>query len=63
MENKSPDLALLKQREAVLLLFGYDYSLKNIVYDISEPYKINLDEFMMKNYHFNVKPEQFAYLN
>lgn len=62
LENKSPELALLKQKEALLLLFGYDSSLKNILYDISEPYKINLEEFMLKNYHFNVKLDRFAYL-
>nr|WP_315025997.1 AraC family transcriptional regulator [uncultured Chryseobacterium sp.] len=62
LENKSPELALLKQREALLLLFRYDQSLKNILYDISDPYKINLEEFMMKNYHFNVKLDRFAYL-
>ncbi|MFZ4931797.1 helix-turn-helix domain-containing protein [Chryseobacterium sp. Mn2064] len=62
LENKSPELALLKQKEALLLLFRHDPSLKNILYDISDPYKINLEEFMQKNYHFNVKLDRFAYL-
>ncbi|AZA80850.1 AraC family transcriptional regulator [Chryseobacterium lactis] len=62
LENRSLELALLKQKEALLLLFGHDESLKNIVYDISDPYKINLEEFMLKNYHFNVKLDRFAYL-
>ncbi|AZB30054.1 AraC family transcriptional regulator [Chryseobacterium balustinum] len=60
--NKSPELAILKQKEALLLLFGHNPSLKNILYDISNPHKINLEEFMQKNYHFNVKLPRFAYL-
>lgn len=62
LENKSPELALLKQKEALLLLFSHDPSLKNVLYDVSEPYKVNLEEFMQKNYHFNVKLDRFAYL-
>ncbi|PWN69958.1 AraC family transcriptional regulator [Chryseobacterium phosphatilyticum] len=62
LENKSPELALVKQKEALLLLFEYDISFKNILYDISDPYKINLEEFMLRNYHFNVKLDRFAYL-
>ncbi|MDQ0783290.1 AraC family transcriptional regulator [Chryseobacterium sp. W4I1] len=62
LENKSPELALLKQKEALLLLFGHDQSFKNILYDISNPYKIDLEGFMIKNYHFNVKLDRFAYL-
>ncbi|MCT2562413.1 helix-turn-helix domain-containing protein [Chryseobacterium herbae] len=62
LENKSPELALLKQKEALFLLFGHDPSLKNILYDISDPHKIDLEGFMQKNYHFNVKLDRFAYL-
>lgn len=62
LENKSPELALLKQKEALILLFGYDPLLKNILYDISDPYKIDLEGFMLRNYHFNVKLDRFAYL-
>lgn len=62
LENKSPELALLKQKEALILLFGHDPLLKNILYDISAPYKIDLEGFMLRNYHFNVKLDRFAYL-
>lgn len=62
LENKSPELALLKQKEALILLFTHDQSMKNILYDISDPYKIDLEGFMLKNYHFNVKLDRFAYL-
>ncbi|KXH85891.1 helix-turn-helix domain-containing protein [Chryseobacterium kwangjuense] len=62
LENKSPELALLKQKEALILLFGHDPLLKNILYDVSAPYKIDLEGFMLRNYHFNVKLDRFAYL-
>jgi len=62
LENKSPELALLKQKEALILLFRHDPSLKNILYDISDPHKIDLEKFMLRNYHFNVKLDRFAYL-
>lgn len=58
----STDLVRLKQKEALLLLLKYDETLKDVLFDFSEPYKIDLDAFMNQNYHFNVKVERFAYL-
>lgn len=62
LENKAPDLILLKQKEALLLLFAHNPQLKDILFDFSDPYKINLEAFMQKNFHFNVKLDRFAYL-
>jgi AraC-like DNA-binding protein len=62
LENKAPELIALKQQEALMLLFAYDKNLKKILLDFSEPHKINLEEFMQMNFHFNVKLERFAYL-
>jgi AraC-like DNA-binding protein len=62
LENKAPELLQLKQKEAIVLLLAYDKNLKNILFDFSAPHKINLEEFMQKNYHFNVRLERFAYL-
>ncbi|RFS21759.1 AraC family transcriptional regulator [Chitinophaga silvatica] len=62
LENKAPELLELKQKEALMLLFAYDKNLKKVLFDFSEPHKLNLEEFMQKNYHFNVKLERFAYL-
>ncbi|NIG55752.1 helix-turn-helix transcriptional regulator [Chitinophaga sp. Cy-1792] len=62
LENKSPELLHIKQKEALMLLFAYDKNLKRVLFDFTEPYKINLEEFMQQNYHFNVKLERFAYL-
>jgi AraC-like DNA-binding protein len=43
-------------------LFAQDKGLKNVLFDFSAPYKIDLEAFMQKNYHFNVGLERFAYL-
>jgi len=56
------ELLKLKQKEALLILLGYDPSLKNVLFDFSEPYKIDLGAFMEKNFHFNVSLERFSYL-
>ena len=58
----SEEILKLKQKEALLLLLNYDPSLKDILFDFSEPYKIDIESFMNKNFHFNVNVERFAYL-
>lgn len=62
LDNKAPELLALKQQEALMLLFRHDPGLKHILLDLSDPYKIDLEAFMQKNYHFNVRLERFAYL-
>ena len=57
--NKLTDLKL---KEALLLLLQVNPELKNILFDFSEPGKIDLEGFMNKNYHFNVELKRFAYL-
>ncbi|TCC96555.1 helix-turn-helix domain-containing protein [Pedobacter hiemivivus] len=52
----------LKIKEAILLLLQINPDLKNILFDFSEPHKIDLEAFMNKNYHFNVHLDRFAYL-
>nr|WP_199077455.1 AraC family transcriptional regulator [Pedobacter sp. ASV19] len=61
-ETSSIELLRLKQKEALLVLLRYDPALKNILFDFSEPYKIDLGAFMEKNFHFNVSLERFSYL-
>ncbi|MDH5033734.1 MULTISPECIES: helix-turn-helix domain-containing protein [Chryseobacterium] len=58
----SEEILKLKQKEALLLLLNYDPGLKDILFDFSEPYKIDIESFMNKNFHFNVNVERFAYL-
>lgn len=52
----------LKLKEGIMLILQSKPELNNILFDFTEPYKINLEEFMNKNYHFNVHLERFAYL-
>ena len=56
------DLLFLKQKEAILLLLKLVPAFKNVLFDFSEPGKIDLEAFMEKNYHFNVLLKRFAYL-
>lgn len=52
----------LKKKEIILLLLKTDPALKNILFDFSDPDKIDLEFFMNKNFRFNVSLERFSYL-
>lgn len=58
----TPRLAELKIREAIELLLQSNPDFKLILFDFSEPYKIDLEEYMNQNYMFNVSVESFARL-
>lgn len=58
----SNDLQRLKLREAILILLQANPGLKDVLFDFSDPGKIDLEGFMNKNYHFNVHLNRFAYL-
>ncbi|WP_090604268.1 helix-turn-helix domain-containing protein [Parapedobacter koreensis] len=62
--NNNSDMTLirLKQKEALILLLKYDITLKDVLFDFTPPYKIDLESFMNKNFHFNVHLDRFAYL-
>lgn len=60
--STSAELIRLKQKEALILMLAYDPDLKDVLFDFSEPYKIDIKSFMDKNFHFNAKIERFAYL-
>src|SRR3954467_8325045 len=53
---------MLKIREAILLLLHTMPRLENFLFDFSEPYKIDLEKFMISNFHFNIPIEKFARL-
>jgi AraC-like DNA-binding protein len=53
----------LKVREAVLILLRTRPELKDVLFDFSEPGKLNLEEFMQRHFHFNVSLERYAYLS
>jgi AraC-like DNA-binding protein len=56
------ELLALKIREALLILLKVNPELKDILFDFSEPGKIDLEGFMQKNFHFKVGLNRFAYL-
>ncbi|OJV90971.1 MAG: AraC family transcriptional regulator [Bacteroidia bacterium 44-10] len=59
MSNK---LGILKVEEAIELLLLSMPELKSFLFDFSEPHKVDLEEFMLRNFHFNVPVEKFAQL-
>lgn len=61
-KEATPKLADLKIREAIELLLQSNPDFKEILFDFSEPYKIDLEEFMTQNYMFNVSVASFARL-
>jgi len=61
-EKITDAVGMLKIKEAVLLLLHTMPELKDYLFDFSEPYKIDLEKFMLNNYHFNVPVEKFARL-
>lgn len=58
----SNQLQSLKLQEAILILLQANPELKNVLFDFSDPGKIDLEAFMNKNFHFNVGLNRFAYL-
>lgn len=61
-EKITKDLGMLKVREAVHLLLYTMPELKEFLFDFSEPYKMDLEKFMLSNFHFNIPVEKFAKL-
>ncbi|MDO3641219.1 AraC family transcriptional regulator [Mucilaginibacter sp. L3T2-6] len=61
-ETITTDMAVLKVKEGVKLLLHAMPGLSSFLFDFSEPYKIDLEKFMLSNFHFNVTVEKFAQL-
>jgi AraC family transcriptional regulator, exoenzyme S synthesis regulatory protein ExsA len=59
---RDKELLALKIKEALLILLRVNPELKDILFDFSEPGKIDLEGFMQKNFHFKVGINRFAYL-
>ncbi|SKA37522.1 AraC-type DNA-binding protein [Chitinophaga eiseniae] len=53
-KEATPKLADLKIREAIELLLQSQPDFKNLLFDFSEPHKIDLQAFMHQHYMFNV---------
>jgi len=61
-EHISKQLVRVKIREAVLIFTAANPDLKNILFDFSEPGKIDLEAYMNEHFSFDGELEQFAYL-
>lgn len=63
LDYKLPqDLSKLKIQEAITVLRSVSSEIDHILSDFSEPHKINIAEFMERNYMFNMPIEKFGYL-
>ncbi|MDF3027760.1 MAG: transcriptional regulator, AraC family [Fluviicola sp.] len=56
-------MAALKTEEAIELLLRLDQFFYGFLFDFSEPFKIDLEAFMQKNYLFNIPIIEFARLS
>jgi AraC-like DNA-binding protein len=56
------EMGILKVKEGVKLLLLAMPVLRNFLFDFSEPHKIDLERFMLRNFHFNVPVGKFAVL-
>ena len=52
----------IKREELILILLQNQPELAGLLFDFGIPAKINLEEFMVRNYTFNVNIERFAFL-
>jgi len=56
-------MAELKTREAIELLLRQNSRVKNFLFDFTEPFKIDLEAFMNRNYIYHMPLSQFARLS
>jgi len=62
-KNVSKKLAVMKVNEAIELLLQLQPELSCFLFDFSDPHKTDLEEFMLKNFHYNAPIENFAKLS
>ncbi|MBB5636832.1 AraC-like DNA-binding protein [Pedobacter cryoconitis] len=58
----SRPMEIVKVNEIVTLLLENHPELKTFLFDFSEPFKIDLEKFMLENYQYNVPLENFSKL-
>ncbi len=59
----SKQMEAIKVNEILTLLLETQPELKTFLFDFSEPFKIDLEKFMVENYQYNVPIENFAKLS
>jgi len=52
----------IKREELLLILLKTDPQLANVFFNFGIAYKINLEEYMNRNFRFNISLEKFAFL-
>ncbi len=62
MKELPQDIASLKITEAISILRTIDKEIDNVLANFEEPGKINLVDYMEKNFMFNLPMEKFGYL-
>jgi AraC-like DNA-binding protein len=60
--SMTDEMGILKLKEGVKLLLLALPGLRDLLFDFSAPHKIDLEKFMLRNFHFNVPIDQFALL-
>lgn len=61
-DNLPADIASIKIEEAITILRAIDHATDGLLANFADPGKINLAEFMEKNYMFNMTLEKFGYM-
>lgn len=54
------EMGMLKVKEGVKLLLHTMPLLRSFLFNFADPHKIDLERFMLSNYHFNIPLEKFA---
>lgn len=62
MKDVPAEIASLKITEAISILRSLDREIDNVLANFEEPGKINLADYMEKNFMFNLPMEKFGYL-
>jgi AraC-like DNA-binding protein len=60
--SMTDEMGILKVKEGVKLLLLAMPHLRDLLFDFSEPFKINLERFMLSNFQYNIPIEKFAQL-
>jgi AraC-like DNA-binding protein len=62
-QENSKELLIVKVKEAIITLLMEKPEMKQVLFDFSNPPKIELEPFMLQHYHFNVELKRFAYFS
>jgi len=52
----------LKNKELIFLLLNLNPDLQNVLFNFDEPEKVDLEDYMNRNYKYNLSLSQFSYL-